>query len=388
MQEERRTTLVRLVNRLQVEVGESAGVSATELLSSLSTGSSAEPCNEGLEGEGLGESTVAVSRSGSSSSGRSRSNGRRLGRGSRGGGLRRRSWGGSGRLGGDSGGRGLGGGGSTRGSGRRSRGGSRATGGTVPDLGTGDGVAGWVVVEVEEDTGISGLVGTWDSYTSGKIGRAGSADLDLDTAHVELSTGRTVTLVESDDLRAEEVLASSEAGGESDAVLATVGNKSLNSPLAVGKTLLSELDPDVALTVGAGGCNVGHDGTLVGEIDDVVLRRVVVVVPLEGDLVSSLGVNGLASSLGATDVAGHILGGDIGDGRVVRGGSDVSAGRVAKTLVDIVDQDVVNGGVSRDHLDGAGGSEGEEGSGLHFESDGLLCLECLKLIGTGKVSFG
>lgn len=363
----------RLVNRLQVEVGESARVSAAEFLGRLGTGGGTEPGNESLEGEGLGESTtVAVARSRGSSggrlggdSGRSRCNSGRLGR---------RSRGGSRGLRGNGGSRGLGGGRGRRRSGRRSRGGSSTTGSTVPDLGAGDGVAGWVVVEVEENAGVSGLVRTRDGYTSREVGRAGSADLHLDAAHVELSTGGTVTLVESNDLGTEEVLASGEASGESDAVLATVGDESLDRPFAAGQTLLGELDPDVALTVRASGCNVGQDGTLVGEIDDVVGGRVVVVVPLEGDLVSSLDVDGLSSRLGAADVAGHVLGGDIDDGAVVGRGADVATGRVTKTLVDIVDQDVVDGGVGRDHLESAGGSEGEEGSGLHFESGGFLCL--------------
>jgi hypothetical protein len=71
--------------------------------------------------------------------------------------------------------------------------------------------------------------------------------------------------VESNDLGAEEVLAGSEIG-DGDAVLALVGNQSVNRPLLSGSiiSVLGELDPNVTGTVGLGGGDVGQDGTLVG----------------------------------------------------------------------------------------------------------------------------
>jgi hypothetical protein len=71
--------------------------------------------------------------------------------------------------------------------------------------------------------------------------------------------------VEGNDLGAEEVLAGSEVG-DGDAVLALVGNQSVNRPLSSGGrvSILSELDPDFASTVGLCGRNVSEDGALVG----------------------------------------------------------------------------------------------------------------------------
>lgn len=156
--------------------------------------------------------------------------------------------------------------GSSRGSSRslsrgRRRGGG-TTGSSVPDSRAGNGVRGEAAVDVEEDTGVGGLVCAGNGDTGGQSNRAGGSDPDLYALHVELGARGAVALVESDDLGTEEIVAGGEVG-ECDAVLAAVGNQVVDGPFAVGVTLLGELDPDIAVTVGRRGCNVGKDWSLV-----------------------------------------------------------------------------------------------------------------------------
>lgn len=73
--------------------------------------------------------------------------------------------------------------------------------------------------------------------------------------------------------------------------------------------------------------------------NDIITGTVGVVVPLESNLVSGIGTDGLGG-LDVGDVALHVLRGDVCDGAVVGGRVDVSASLVADTLVDAVDKDV------------------------------------------------
>ena len=260
---------------------------------------------------------------------------------------------GGGRLSGSSGG--LSRGGSGLGGGSRSSGGGG--GGAVPDLGAGGSVAGEAGVDVEEDTGVGGLVGTGEGDTSGEGGGAGALNLDVDALHVELGTALAVTLVEGVDLGTEDIVAGGEVG-ESQVVLtglAGVGTSEelVNSPLAVAVAILPDLGPRKGR---ASLASVDHDGTLVGGGDDVVRGLVVVVVPLESDLVTTLDGDGLGS-LDTSDVAGHGGGSDVGDGVVVRGRVDVTTLGVANTGILAVDEDVPDGGVSRGELASSRNSE-------------------------------
>ena len=233
-----------------------------------------EPGNELLDGELLGKSGGAGAGArgrGRGSSGRgssSRGSGRSLA-GSRGG-LSSSGGSGSGRGGGSAGGSGRCGGGRRSVSGLGGGGRAGAGGGAVPDSGTGDRVLGLAGVDVEEDTGVGGRVGLGHVDTSaGEGGRAGAGDLDLTATVVELGTTLAVGLVESNDLRADQVVTSSEVG-KGDGDLTLVGDEVLNSPLAVGETVLVELGPDGTLTVGVSRGNVDHDGTLVRGGDRLV----------------------------------------------------------------------------------------------------------------------
>jgi hypothetical protein len=142
---------------------------------------------------------------------------------------------------------------------------SSTTAGTVPHLGAWDGVAGESAIQVEQDAGVGGSVSTRDGNTSGESLSTGRCNLDLHALHVELSTAGAVALMKSNDLRTEKILAGSEVR-DRDAVLALVGNQSVNRPLLSGGiiSVLGELDPDVTSTVGLGGGDVGDDRTLVG----------------------------------------------------------------------------------------------------------------------------
>lgn len=173
--------------------------------------------------------------------------------------------------------------------------------------------------------------------------------------------------MESDDLRAEEVLAGCNVGN-GDGVLAPVLDQGVNGPGAIGVAILGNLDPTVASSALLSRGHVDHDGTFVGGSDDVVRIAAGVVVPLEGDLVTGLDLKGLSGSL-VVNVAGHVLGGDIGDGAVAGGRTDVAALAVTFTLVDIVDPDGVDGGVGADELSSRCQSEHTKGRGLHFDKE-------------------
>ena len=79
-------------------------------------------------------------------------------------------------------------------------------------LGARGSVAGEAGVDVEQDTGVGGLVGARERDTGGQVGGAGAFDLDVDALHVELSAALAVALVESDDLGTEDVVAGGKVG--------------------------------------------------------------------------------------------------------------------------------------------------------------------------------
>jgi len=97
-----------------------------------------------------------------------------------------------------------------------------------------------------------------------------SRDLDLNTSHVELSTTGWVNveggvrLVVSEDLVTQEIFSVGEVGWELDGVLSLGSNELVDSPLAVGVTVLGDLDPNVTNTIGRSWGKVGDERTLVG----------------------------------------------------------------------------------------------------------------------------
>lgn len=141
--------------------------------------------------------------------------------------------------------------------------GSSSSTSTVPNSGAGNSVRREAGVEVEKNTGISGLIRARNRNTGWQCLGAGRCDADLDAFHVELGSALTAALVECDDFGTEEVVACCEVW-EGDGVFAFVGNEVVYGPSSVGVAFLGEFDPDGALTVGGGGGDVGQNRTFVG----------------------------------------------------------------------------------------------------------------------------
>lgn len=263
--------------------------------------------------------------------------------------------------------------GCSRSSGRRSSG--RAGGGrgfllvrrargTVPDGRPGDGVAVELAVDVELDALVVGLVGTGDGDTLRELLGARGGDLDLHTLHVELGAALAGALVQGNDLRAEQVFARGDVG-DGHGVLALVLDEGLDGPGAIGVTVLGDLDPAAATGASFGGSHVDEHGALVGQVDDVVAGVAAVVVPLEGELVAASGLDVLGGCGVAADVAGQVLGGHVGDGRVAGGGTNVAVVAVAQALVFVVDPGGHDGGVGGD--ESGARCQSEKSESLHFE---------------------
>lgn len=158
-----------------------------------------------------------------------------------------------------------------------------------------------------------------------------------------------------DDLLADKVLAGLQGRGESEGSLALVLDELGNSPLGTVVAILGDLGPDGTSSVVLGvGSDVGDDRALVAAINDVVAT--VVVVPLEGDLVTSSSLGELGSGLATVDVADKVGAGEVLDGAVTGGRSDVGAATI--TLVLAVDPEAVDLGVGGD-----GGGHGQSSGG-------------------------
>lgn len=254
-----------------------------------------------------------------------------------------------------------GGGGGSRSLGGRARVGTGAGRGTLPDSRAGDVVGGVRTVEVEDNALVSGGVALVEVELLIGDSSAGASDLDLSARGVELSTASgvggvgNVGLVVSDDLLADNVLASLQGRGKSEGGLALGLDELVNSPLTAIVTVLSDLGPDSTSAVVLGvGSNVGDDGTLVAAINDII--STVIVVPLEGELVTGGSLDELGSRLATVDVADEVGAGEVLDGRVAGGRSDVDVASI--TLVLTVDPEAVDLSVGRD-----GGGHGQNSSG-------------------------
>ncbi|GKT62911.1 uncharacterized protein LOC107566375 [Colletotrichum tofieldiae] len=226
--------------------------------------------------------------------------------------------------------------------------------------------------EVVVDTGVGVGVASGEVEVLGRNVGTGTSNLDLDAGGVELSTAGGVDvvggvgLVVGNDLLADEVLAGLQGRGNLDGLGHTsVGNESLNSPLAVLVALLANLGPDSASGGLAVGGDVGDDGTLVGKVDDVVARGVVV--PLNGDLVTSGNRDEVRHSLGTVDVADDVGALEVLDRGVGRGAADVLLGAIAvdgttvasALAVDVEVEDESVGGRVADESGESGGGERE-----------------------------
>lgn len=125
--------------------------------------------------------------------------------------------------------------------------------------------------------------------------------------------------METNDLRADQVLASLHVGKlDLDQTLVVV--EPVNTELAVLVTILPDLGPDVADTVGGSLSHVDHDGTLVRGGNGLLLVigvGALVVVPLHANSGASSDLDLVSGGLAT--IANHGSGGDIEDGVVAVG---------------------------------------------------------------------
>ena len=129
------------------------------------------------------------------------------------------------------------------------------------------------------DAGISLAVSSVEVEALGRSRRSTLCDLELDTGRVELGAADRVLAIEgvafmqTDDLGAEQILSSSQGGGESDGSHAAGGDQVVNGP-DVGAAVIAlrgDLGPDGvgAIRIGVFS-NVSLNGALVRAGDDVV----------------------------------------------------------------------------------------------------------------------
>jgi hypothetical protein len=176
---------------------------------------------------------------------------------------------------------------------------------------------------------------------------------------------RGVGLVVSNDLGAEEVVASGEGAGELNRVLSTVGYEFLNSPLSVGESLVGDLGPNGTVAVAGGFGNVDEDWALVREIDDVVTP--VVVVPLDINGVTGLDIDAFSNGT-VVDVAVDVGLFKVLDRSVAWWGTDVVVSSI--TLESTVNPQTIDGTVSGDSANHSG-NDWDQSCKLHFDK-GLM----------------
>lgn len=174
-------------------------------------------------------------------------------------------------------------------------------------------------------------------------------DGEVERHTVELGAANGLSTVQSKHLRAEEVLAACEAGGQLEFVGHVAGLHDLVGPLAINLVNLINLEPSGTNTSGLAGV---VDGSVQEVSDGAGVARVV---PLDLDGVALSSGDGLDTrgNLGAADVASHVIGGHILDGAV--GGWHPDTDLVAGCL--IVDPELVEVLVSRDSAEKGGSND-------------------------------
>tara|TARA_R110002003_G_scaffold351_4_gene18899 strand:- start:17550 stop:18959 length:1410 start_codon:yes stop_codon:yes gene_type:complete len=359
-----------------------------------------EPRDEGLERELSRQIARGLASAGRGSG---RSDGGSDGRGGRSRGvLLDRGGGGSGSRGG-----GRSAGGAVGGSGRGSRGGWGAAGASaVPELGAGDVVGDGGGVGVKDDAVlVNGVqLGTDDTFGDGG---SGTRDVDVNlclisssyislTLRVVLGAVGRASSVESDDLVAEDVLASREGGGNSNGPGVVLTDHLDGSPFTIRVTILLDLSPLEGGLVDGGDvtgirCYIGDDRTHVRfwpggpvELDGAT----------GSDLGKRVGRTLWASSLVADDVRGAVsIGLDkaivqvlsvpadvLGDGPIVLLG--VVVVELEASGVDTIDGDAIGGAVGGGC--GSKSRDGREGGDclVHLERSGcdeVLRRECCSM---------
>ena len=308
-------------------------------LAGRDAGLTLEPGDEGVDGEALGESVAARG-----SSRRSRLLSNRGGNGARG----------RGRV-------------AARGRGRgrvRRRGSGGAAG--AKERRTRNGVLDVAGVDVEEDTGVGGSVQLGADNTLGLLGAAAS-DLDVQALRVVLGTVLLASSVQRNDLVAEDVLAGSEALGDSDGPGVVLADHLDGSPLAVLVTSTLNLGPleillldglnvtTVSGNVGKDGANVGHRPLGPVELDSATSGNLAQVVGAElGASILVADDVGLSVGVWANEAVVQVLGVPAN----VLGDVTTVLGSIVVVELEARLEDVINGDTS----DGTVGSDGSSKS--------------------------
>jgi hypothetical protein len=279
-----------------------------------------EPRNEGLNGEGLGEPSAA---------GRGRAGDRSSLSSGRGSSRSRGSGGGEGRSSRGGGGSAVAGGGR---SGRRARAGAAGPESRARDL-----VVNADAVDVEDDAVlVCGVEASSDDTLRGLS--SSSSNFNVEALRVVLGAVGGASTVESDDLVAEDVLASGKRLRDCDGPCVVLGDHLDSSPLAIGVAIGLDLGPLEGALVNSGditsvGSDIGDDRTHVG-------RWPVAPVEFDGASGSDLG-HGVAGKLGGTGLVADDVGLAEGVGldktvvEVLGVPADVLRGRLA-VLVGVV----------------------------------------------------
>lgn len=251
--------------------------------------------------------------------------------------------------------------------------------GALEDGWAGDGVCAALVVwgsggvvDLGEDTGVIGRVGTWegDGVGGASVGSRAS-DVDLSALHVELSLAADAGRMESDELSTEEVVSWGNAGWNVKVLPSSSLDHLVNTPLATLKTVLVDLEPLEAGGAGGGGVvdlgEVDDGWTLVGGSDWVVwvvgaLRTANDVTPPGTNSSTSWDVDDVVVLVNKIRVACKVGVVDVLDWVVGGWGSDT----LELSLVLSVDGNLLENGVSLNGSE-AGKGDGKKGGELHVE---------------------
>jgi hypothetical protein len=139
-------------------------------------------------------------------------------------------------------------------------------------------------VDVDIDACIAGGVGTREAHSGGRRA-ATTSDGELVAGHVELSTTRGGSAVQSNCLSTEEVVARGDVGGDLDINTATALVHVLGAPIVgvttvaargLGPRVLVDLEESTGTVGGAGVVNLGQvsqDGAVVSTTDGLLGAR-------------------------------------------------------------------------------------------------------------------
>lgn len=127
------------------------------------------------------------------------------------------------------------------------------------------------IVDADDDTGMVGWVGTRELDGS-RIGTSTSSNCELTASHIKLSTTWRASTVKGDDFRSNKVVASSDVAWNARAVLATVGNESVDTPSTTRVAIVVDLEPVQAARVSSRKSirnlsQVGNDGPFVAGVN-------------------------------------------------------------------------------------------------------------------------